>query len=78
MTQAIVTEKHNTVVVRTESPKVILTGIMGPPGKSTIQGLEDVDISSLANGSILVYNPQTEKWTSTVLLNQQVVDSGQY
>lgn len=78
MTTAIVTDKHNTVVVRTELSKVVLTGIMGPPGKSTIEGLEDVDTSTLSAGSILVYNPQTEKWTSTTLLNQQVVDSGQY
>lgn len=78
MTTAIVTDKHNTVVVRTESPKVVLTGIMGPPGKSTIEGLEDVDVSQLNSGSLLVYNTQTQKWTSTTLLNQQVVDSGQY
>jgi len=78
MTTTVVTEKHNTVVIRTETPKVILTGIMGPPGKSTITAMEDVDVSQLNSGSLLVYNTQTQKWTSTTLLNQQVVDSGQY
>jgi hypothetical protein len=77
-TVVIQTEKHNTVVVRTETPKTIVTGMMGPPGKSTMAGLEDVDMSTLTAGSILIYNTQTERWTSTTLLNQQVVDSGQY
>ena len=78
MTTAIVTDKHNTVVVRTESPKVVLTGIMGPPGKTTLTALDDVDTSQLNSGSLLVYNTQSQKWISTILLNQQVVDSGQY
>lgn len=77
-TVVIQTEKNNTVVVRNEAPKTIVTGMMGPPGKSTIAGLEDVDMTTLTTGSILVYNPQSQKWISTTLLNQQVVDSGQY
>lgn len=78
MTIAVVTEKNNTVVVRTESPKVVLTGIMGPPGKSVLSEMQDVDVSQLGAGSLLIYNTQTEKWTATTLLSQQIVDSGQY
>lgn len=80
MTQAVVTEKNNTVVIqpRDSQNRVVVTGIMGPPGKTTIAGLEDVDTTSLTPGSMLVYNQITEKWTSTTLLNQQIVDSGQY
>lgn len=68
----------NTVVIRDESIRTIVTGIMGPPGKTTVSGLEDVDVTTLNPGSVLVYNTQTQKWISTTLLNQQIVDSGQY
>jgi hypothetical protein len=78
MTTTVVTDKGNTVVVRDQAGKTVITGIMGPPGKSTINALEDVDVTSLNPGSILVYNTQTQKWISTTLLNQQTVDSGQY
>lgn len=87
MTQAVVTEKNNTVVIqpvqstpvqKIQETRVLVTGIMGPPGASTIAGLTDVDTSTLTPGSMLVYNQITEKWTSTTLLNQQIVDSGQY
>lgn len=78
MTTTVVTEKNNTVVIRTETPKVIVTGVMGPPGRSTLTTLEDVDVTTLSSGSLLVYNTETQKWTSTILLNQQIVDSGQY
>lgn len=77
-TVTIQTEKNNTVVVRNEAPKTIITGIMGPPGKTTLTALEDVDTSQLNTGSLLVYNTQSQKWISTTLLNQQIVDSGQY
>lgn len=88
MTTTVVVDKNttvtvreqavNTVVIRDETPRTIVTGIMGPPGKTTISALEDVNLSQLSSGSILVYNSQTQMWTSTTLLNQQTVDSGQY
>lgn len=78
MTTTVVTDRGNTVVVRDQAGKTVFTGIMGPPGKTTVSGLEDVDVTSLNPGSILVYNTQTQKWISTTLLNQQTVDSGQY
>ena len=77
-TVTIQTEKNNTVVVRTETTRTIVTGIMGPPGKTSLTQLDDVDTSQLNTGSLLIYNTQSQKWTSTTLLNQQVVDSGQY
>lgn len=86
-TQAIVTEKNNTVigekiqtqvVVQVEQPQVIVTGIMGPQGVTSLQGLTDIDTTNLINGSLLIYNTGTHKWTATNLLEQQIVESGQY
>jgi len=78
MTTTVVTDKGNTVVIRDESPRTIVTGIMGPPGAANLSQMPDVNISNLTTGSILVYNTQTQTWISTTLLNQQTVDSGQY
>ena len=55
------------------------TGPTGPSGPSAaISTASDVDISTLINGSLLVYNQGTGKWTSTDTLAAQIVDSGQY
>lgn len=92
MTDVVVVDKQNTVVVTTDSagtvitdasqPQVIYTGIMGPqgiPGTAVpLSNLSDVDSTVLAAGSVLVYNTTNSKWVSTTLLNQQTVDSGQY
>jgi hypothetical protein len=88
MTTTVVTEKNNTVVIQSTQSQVvtqqpvtttIITGIMGPPGSSAnLSELGDVDVSTLNAGSVLVYNSQTQKWNSTTLLDQQIVDSGQY
>lgn len=112
MTDIIVTQAHNTVVIDTVVPNVISTGLLGPrglPGVNGIDGqdgtngtngtngqngtngrdgvdggvtqlaaLQDVDTTSLNNGSVLVYNPITQKWTAKTLLDQQIIESGQY
>lgn len=87
MTETVVTTSNNTVVVDNASVQtvvdtnpttVIVTGLMGPPGSTTINGMADTDVSNLTAGSLLVYNTQTAKWTSTTLLNQQYVDCGQF
>lgn len=87
MTETVVTTSNNTVVVDNATTQtvvdanpttLIVTGMMGPPGSTTINGMSDTDVSNLTAGSLLVYNTQTAKWTSTTLLNQQYVDCGQF
>ena len=36
----------------------------------------DLDISSLTDGSILVWNENTQKWTSTTILSKQTIEGG--
>ena len=85
-TEIIVTEVNNTVVIERKDPavvssqsqtKIVVGGMIGPH-VTTLKGLSDLDITNLTGGSLLVYNAGTEKWTATIELNQQVVDSGQF
>lgn len=85
-TEIIVTEVNNTVVIERKEPvvvssqsqtKVVVGGMIGPH-ITTLTGLSDLDITSLTDGSLLVYKVGTQKWTATTELNQQVVDAGQF
>ena len=61
--------------------QVVAVGIQGPPGTSssnTISGAGDVDVSNLRDGSVLVYETESEKWKSTTLLNKQAIDAGEF
>jgi hypothetical protein len=60
--------------------RVIISGMIGPAGSGavTFASLGDIDLTQLAPGSTLVYNSATQKWTATKLLDQQIVESGQY
>lgn len=88
MTEIVVTDLHNTVVVGTQqqatvvtvdqAPKTIVTGMMGPPGSARLSEAQDVDASDLTSGSLLVYNPLVAKWVATIDLNQQHMDGGQF
>lgn len=56
-----------------------VTGPTGAPGPvATISTASDVDITNLANGSILAYNTTTDKWTANNSLEFLIVDGGTY
>ena len=58
--------------------QVVSVGVQGPSGPAQINTANDVDISNLTNGSLLVYSTQVEKWTATQLLENQTMECGQY
>lgn len=60
------------------SSHVVSVGIQGPAGVSSISAAEDVDTTNLNDGSLLVYSTDTSKWTSTVILEKQKMECGQY
>lgn len=77
-TETIVTEKHNTVVIEKKEPKVVVSGMIGPQGVTTLQGLSNVDVTNLTNGGILVYNQTVQKWVATTTLDAQNMEGGYY
>jgi hypothetical protein len=71
------------VVVKQNPSQTTVTtvGIQGPPGPvntSGVAGLTDVDSTEKVEGSVLVYKENTQKWTSTTLLNNQTMDAGEF
>lgn len=73
------------ILVTDDTPQVIITenepGPQGPQGPAGIQDISqanDIDISNLENGSVLVYSQNDEKWVATRLLEQQAIESGHY
>jgi len=73
--EAIVTEANNTVVIQSESTYAIVAGTLGP---NSVPTLEDVDLTNLSDGSLLIYSTQTSKWTAGNLLEKQIIESGHY
>lgn len=43
-----------------------------------ISKMDDVDVSNLTDGSVLVYSADSSKWESTIILEKQIVECGQY
>lgn len=43
-----------------------------------IGDLTDVDTSTLQDGSVLVYSTATEKWESTITLEKQIINGGNF
>lgn len=77
---AIITEQDSSTVLvdQEKQPTVIVTGIMGPRGATQIADSSQFDLTQLGSGSTLVYNATTQKWVATNLLDQQIVESGQF
>ena len=77
----LVTEQE-VVVVTTDTTGVVVTGIMGPPGApgetGKISEASDIDKTNLVDGATLVYSANTAKWVATRLLENQILEAGQF
>lgn len=67
-------------VVQTETNLTVdSVGIQGFSASDlTLAQFNDVDSTDLVNGSVLVYKTSTNKWTSTLLLDQQYMEGGEF
>jgi hypothetical protein len=75
--QTIATEANNTVVIQNQSSFAIVAGAIGPRANS-IGVMEDVDLTNLADGGLLIYDDSIKRWVAGNLLQKQVIESGQY
>ncbi len=67
------------VVVKQNSQAVVTAvGIPGPSGTTTIMGASDFDKSNIQDGALLIYRAEDDKISTTKILNQQVIEAGQY
>ena len=81
-------ETYNEPIVSSAQGPQGPQGIQGPTGapgatgatgaSGTLTGAPDLDITVLANGSMLVYNAISSKWQATKILQNQTVECGQY
>jgi hypothetical protein len=65
-------------IIAVVEPIEELTVISTAVSQRSIESLEDVNLNNLTNGSILVYQNNTSKWTATTLLNQQTMEAGEF
>lgn len=70
------------IILSDDTPQVIITenepGPQGVAGLSNISQADDIDITNLQDGSLIVYSTTSSKWIATKNLDQQAIDSGQY
>lgn len=72
-------DTFSTSIASTSDTTVTAVGIQGLSATDvSLSNMSDVDTSSLNDGSVLVYKTQTSRWTSTLLLNQQQMEGGEY
>jgi hypothetical protein len=88
--QSYIAIDENTNKIPSENPEWMLLaargfvgytgsqGEQGIPGPNTINTAEDVEITDLKDGSVLVYKTQISKWKATDILDSQTVDGGQF
>jgi hypothetical protein len=79
---AIVDDPTQAVITATTSTggTTIITGssLTNPQSVDSLSAIGNVDTTTLNNGAVLVYKTNTNKWTSTTILDSQDVTGGQY
>lgn len=72
------------ILVSTDTTTVVKSITVGRPVRRVVQAsadinnLQGVDTTAKVDGSVLVYNASTEKWTATLDLEQQNINGGSY
>jgi hypothetical protein len=77
MSETIV-EKTQTIVTQNTTVQTIVTGMLGPPGVTTLSNASDVDTTQLTDGALLVYKADTAIWRATNKLDNQILEAGQF
>jgi hypothetical protein len=67
-----------TVIVQEEGLVSVSTNLNNPLDSLSLVGDIDITTNGKVNGSVLVYNSTTSKWTATRLLESQDISGGQY
>ena len=79
---AVVDDPTQSVITATTSTggTTIVTGssLTNPQSVDSLSAIGNVDTTTLNNGAVLVYKTNTNKWTSTTILDSQDVTGGQY
>jgi hypothetical protein len=75
---------NKSVIIASDNTTIVSKIIIGRPvrrvtsGAFSINSLDGVDVTTKVNGSVLVYNSLTQKWTATLDLDQQNFNGGSY
>ena len=73
-----VQDEETYVVVQEQQLTSASSGIYNPLSIEKVADIGDVDTSVLQNGSVLVYNTNVSKWKSTLNLDLQNMEGGEY
>lgn len=75
---------NKSILVSADTTTIIKSVTVGRPVRrvigstASIDGLQDIDVTNKVNGSVLVYNSSTTKWTATQDLENQNINGGSY
>ena len=81
--KVVVGQSRSVVSTVTPQTAAVATavGVQGPPGPAGIQNISqasDVDASNLQDGSMLIYKGDTQKFTATKSLGDQIIEGGHF
>jgi hypothetical protein len=75
---AFVDQNQLTASVGYDTSILSSTNLVNPAVLGSVSDIGNVDTSDLQNGSVLVFNSTTNKWTSTIHLNLQDIEAGEF
>lgn len=84
MVNTVVSGIKQSTIVSSDQTTIVKSVTVGRPVRrvigstASIDSLQDVDVTNKVNGSVLVYNSSTAKWTATQDLENQNINGGSY
>lgn len=75
---AIIDQNQLIASVGYDTGVISSTNLANPSALGSMSDIGNVDTSDLQNGSVLVFNSTTNKWTSTIHLDLQDMEAGEF
>lgn len=75
---ATIDQNQLTASIAVDTGVMSLTNLVNPSALGSMSDIGNVDTTTLQNGSVLVFNSTTNKWTSTIHLNNQDMEAGEF
>lgn len=69
---------HLNAVVDNSNLNYTTTNLLNPTHVASLSDIGNVDTTNIVNGSVLVFNTTTNKWTSTLNFHEQDMEGGEF
>lgn len=74
----VTVSRPRSISVNAQQSQPVTIASIGSIGFTKIDNIVDLDLSGKSDGSVILYDGSTQRWTTSKILNKQTVEAGEF